>query len=50
MTLFIDLANEMDEEAAMIFLDQEKAFDRVNHTVLLKRYRPLAWDRISLAG
>ncbi len=32
----IDFANEMDEEAAMIFLDQEKAFDRVNHTVLLK--------------
>ena len=32
----IDVANETDEEAAMIFLDQEKAFDRVNHTVLLK--------------
>ena len=30
----IDLANQNDEEAALLFLDQEKAFDRVNHKVL----------------
>ncbi len=49
----IDLANEMDEEAAMIFLDQEKAFDRVNHTVLLKTLQAfglgpdfISWIRI----
>ncbi len=32
----IDLANQNDDEAALLFLDQEKAFDRVNHKVLLK--------------
>ena len=32
----IDLANENDEQAAFIFLDQEKAFDRVNHDFLFK--------------
>ncbi len=32
----IDLANENNEDAALLFLDQEKAFDRVNHGVLLK--------------
>ena len=32
----IDLANKNEEEAALLFLDQEKAFDRVNHHVLLK--------------
>ena len=30
----IDLANQNDEEAALLFLDQEKAFDRVNHEFL----------------
>ena len=30
----IDLANKYDETAAFIFLDQEKAFDRVNHNFL----------------
>ena len=30
----IDLANKNDEEAAFLFIDQEKAFDRVNHKVL----------------
>ena len=32
----IDLANQNEEEAALLFLDQEKAFDRVNHSVLFK--------------
>ena len=30
----IDLANKNDEEAGFLFIDQEKAFDRVNHKVL----------------
>ena len=32
----IDLANQKNEEGALLFLDQEKAFDRVNHEFLLK--------------
>ena len=32
----IDLANQNEEEAALLFLDQEKAFDRVNHKFLFK--------------
>ena len=32
----IDLANKEDDTAAFIFLDQEKAFDRVNHAFLFK--------------
>jgi len=32
----IDIANKDDESAAFIFLDQEKAFDRVNHEFLYK--------------
>ena len=32
----IDLANKNDETAAFIFLDQEKAFDRVNHNFLFR--------------
>ena len=32
----IELANKNDETAAFIFLDQEKAFDRVNHKFLFK--------------
>ena len=32
----IDLANKNDEEAALLFLDQEKAFDRVSHEFLFK--------------
>ena len=32
----IDIANNEDEPAAFIFLDQEKAFDRVNHNFLYK--------------
>ena len=32
----IDLANKEDDTAAFIFLDQEKAFDRVNHDFLFK--------------
>ena len=35
----IDLANKDDEQAAFIFLDQEKAFDRVNHNFLYKTMR-----------
>ena len=35
----IDLANKNDEQAAFIFLDQEKAFDRVNHDFLFKTLR-----------
>ena len=32
----IDLVNRDDEEAALLFVDQEKAFDRVNHMFLYK--------------
>ena len=32
----IDLVDKEDSEAAFIFLDQEKAFDRVNHAFLFK--------------
>ncbi len=32
----IDLANQNDDTAAFIFLDQEKAFDRVNHSFLFR--------------
>ena len=32
----IQLANDEDDQAAFIFLDQEKAFDRVNHNFLYK--------------
>ena len=35
----IDIANKEDEQAAFIFLDQEKAFDRVNHEFLYKTMR-----------
>ena len=35
----IDLANKEDETVAFIFLDQEKAFDRVNHEFLFKTMR-----------
>ncbi len=35
----IDIANKEDETAAFIFLDQEKAFDRVNHNFLFKVMR-----------
>ena len=31
----IDLANNNNEEGALLFLDQEKAFDRVSHTILI---------------
>ena len=32
----IELANRNDEEAALLFIDQEKAFDRVSHSFLFK--------------
>ena len=32
----VDLINKDDSEAALIFLDQEKAFDRVEHDFLFK--------------
>ena len=32
----IEIANKEDEQTAFIFLDQEKAFDRVNHEFLYK--------------
>ena len=35
----IDIANKDDEQAAFIFLDQEKAFDRVNHDFLYRTMR-----------
>ena len=35
----IEMANKNDDTAAFIFLDQEKAFDRVNHTFLFKTMR-----------
>ena len=35
----IDLANKEDDTLAFIFLDQEKAFDRVNHNFLFKTIR-----------
>ena len=35
----IDLANAKDLEAAILFLDQEKAFDRMSHSFILKTLR-----------
>ena len=35
----IDIANKDDDSAAFLFLDQEKAFDRVNHEFLYKTMR-----------
>ena len=35
----IQLANEEDDQVAFIFLDQEKAFGRVDHTFLYKTMR-----------
>ena len=35
----IEMANKEDDQAAFIFLDQEKAFDRVNHDFLFKTMR-----------
>ena len=32
----IELVEKEDSQAAFIFLDQEKAFDRVNHEFLIK--------------
>ena len=32
----IDMANKDDDTAAFVFVDQEKAFDRVNHDFLYK--------------
>ena len=36
---FIQLANTENLDSAFIFLDQEKAFDRVNHAFLYKTMR-----------
>ena len=35
----IDKINRDDEQAAIIFLDQEKAFDRMSHTFIIKTLR-----------
>ena len=36
---FIDYANSKELEAAVLFLDQEKAFDRMSHSFILKTLR-----------
>ena len=42
----IDLANKEDIPAAFIFLDQEKAFDRVNHNFLYKTLRAFGFGEV----
>ncbi len=49
----IDITNEVDEGAALLFIDQQKAFDRVDHNVLLKSLKQfgfgddfISWIRI----
>ena len=45
----IDLANAHDEGAAFLFLDQEKAFDRVNHNFLYNAMREFGIGEIFIS-
>ena len=40
----IDIANKEDEQVAFIFIDQEKAFDRVNHDFFIPNNEGI-WNR-----
>ena len=46
----IELANKHDDTTAFIFLDQEKAFDRVNHNFLFKAMVAFGSGKISSIG
>ena len=46
----IDIANRDNDIAAFIFVDQEKAFDRVNYTFLFKPWKILGLETISKDG
>ena len=47
---FIDLANQERLESAFIFLEQEKAFDRVNHDFLYKTMKAFGMVRRLFTG
>ena len=54
---FIDYANSKDLEAAILFLDQEKAFDRMSHSFIFKTLKHFGfgdefidWVRIIYTG
>lgn len=36
MTSFLDMIDKTDESGILVTLDEEKAFDRVDHTFLMK--------------
>ena len=46
----IQLAEEKNLDAAFIFLDQEKAFDRVNHKFLIRVWKALTLGKILSIG
>ena len=48
--LFIDAINMKKGKAAFIFLDQEKAFDRMSHQFIFKTLRTFVFAKILSGG